>query len=144
MSNIQECPNCGSTFFTSVRAEQFISGGYGSAEFRSISNAPKTAYQCVGCGTSIGQKQQFFSRGTTADVVEQEFRKSMEAGTKYRKELSVKQDMSNFVSTDELQKVIDMIEDIKKIISNQNKLNMPQLKASPESKELKVLPGASK
>ena len=50
------CPSCGSTFFIKLSAEQFSDGGYGTAQFRSLSNSPESAYVCL-CGRLVETKE---------------------------------------------------------------------------------------
>ncbi len=50
------CPACGSTFFIKLSAEQFSDGGYGTAQFRSLSNSPESAYVCL-CGRLVDIKE---------------------------------------------------------------------------------------
>lgn len=115
------CTVCGSTFFTTIRAEQFIAGGYGTAEFRSISNAPKTVLQCIGCGTPVNPKPGYYSKGTVAGVAEDDFRKSVEMGRKYRETNSIQNIVKIAVSPSELREVREFAEDIKRAVEAQAK-----------------------
>jgi hypothetical protein len=123
------CTVCGSTFFTTARAEQFVAGGYGSAEFRSISNSPKTVLTCVGCSTPVTPAPAYYSRGTVAGVAEEEFRKSIEAGQKYRED---KNTIGKFVSPSELNEVRDLALDVKKAVEAQSKPKSPKPKQAVE------------
>lgn len=131
MANQQDkltCITCGGTFFTTGRAEQFIAGGYGSAEFRSISNAPKTVLSCIGCGTPVTPKPAYFSKSTVAGVAEEEFRKSVEAGQKHREKNSVK-NISNIVATNnDLDELRELVQDIRKAVDAQGKSKAPKPK----------------
>lgn len=120
------CGNCKGTFFTVSHAEQFVAGGYGSAEFRSLSNAPKTVLICIGCSTPITPKPAFYGKGTTADVAEQDFRKSVEVGQKYRKDNSVHNIATIAVSPKELQDVRELVEDIKRVVEAKDKSIKPK------------------
>lgn len=110
------CTECGSTFFYTSRAEQFQTGGYGSAEFRSLSNAPKTILVCVGCGVPVTPKSTHYARGTISDVAEQEFRKSIEEGQKFRKANSAANFAQIAASPAELQKVRELVDDVKRAV----------------------------
>lgn len=66
---------CGSTFFFTVRSEQFAAGGYGTAEFRSMSQAPKTFLVCL-CGRPTFPQPTSFAQGTVASIAEKEFQES--------------------------------------------------------------------
>ncbi len=137
MNNLQEkltCSVCGGSFFTVARAEQFQSGGYGSAEFRSLSNAPKTVLNCIGCSTPVSPKPAHYGRGTTADIAEQDFRKSIDAGQKYRKDNSIQNVANVAASITELQEVRATVEDIKKHIEASERAKAPKPKATAKAK----------
>lgn len=114
---------CGSTFFYTARAEQFQAGGFGTAEFRSISNAPKTILVCL-CGKPVTPKPSHFARGTMAGVAEQEFAKSVEAALKFRNAHSLDHVAQIAASPAELQKVQDQVDEIRKAV-----LALPKSKA---------------
>src|SRR6266404_6505622 len=120
------CAACGGSFFNTVRAEQFQPGGYGSAEFRSLSNAPKTVLNCIGCGTPVLPKPSHYGRGTIADIAEQDFRKSIESGQKYRKDNSIQNVVNIAASVEELEQVRGQVEDIKKAIDASSKPKAPK------------------
>lgn len=125
------CAACKGTFFAPVHAEQYLKGGYGSAEFRSISNAPKTVLICIGCGTPITPAPSFYSRSTVAGAAEQEFRKSIEAGQAYRDKNSLKNIASIAVAPSEMREVRELVEDIRKAI------DVKPLKAPKPKQEVK-------
>lgn len=106
------CMVCHSTFFYTEHAEQFQAGGYGSAQFRSLSNAPKTILVCIGCGAPVTPMPTYYGKNTTADVAEQDFRKSVEAGQKYRKAQSIQNIAQISVSPEELKEVRDIVNGI--------------------------------
>ena len=66
---------CGSTFFYTTRAEQFSAGGYGTAEFRSMSQAPKTFLVCL-CGRPAFPQAGSYAHGTQAAQAEKDFQES--------------------------------------------------------------------
>lgn len=110
------CSICGGTFFIASHAEQFILGGYGTAEFRSISNSPKTVLICIGCGAPVTPKPAYYAKGTTADIAETDFRKSVEAGQKYRKDNSIQHVAEISASPSEVSELKTKINDIKKAV----------------------------
>lgn len=112
-SPVLVCDECSSTFFYTVRSEQFQSGGYGSAEFRSISNAPKTLLICL-CGKPYTPKSSYFAKSTVAAAQEEAFRKSVEAAQKYLKEHSLEHVASIAASPAEIQALEDRIREITK------------------------------
>jgi hypothetical protein len=69
---------CGSTFFVPVRAEQYATGGYGTAEFRSVSQAPKTFLVCL-CGRPAFPQPSTFAQGTSAGIAEKDFQESQKS-----------------------------------------------------------------
>lgn len=81
------CEDCGSTFFYSSYAEQFATGGHGSAEFRSISSSQITVRVCL-CGSTLIPSIQ--SQGGAASVQQSrsEFYRSAKAAKDRRKALS--------------------------------------------------------
>lgn len=119
------CPTCGGSFFTTQRAEQFVAGGYGTAEFRSISNAPKTVLTCIGCSTPITPKPAFYGKGTIADIAEQDFRKSVELGQKHRKESDPKILLQQVASDEKVTEIKNLIDDVKKAVEAAAKPKAP-------------------
>lgn len=115
-----------------THAEQFLQGGYGTAEFRSISNAPKTVLICIGCGTPVTPKPSYYSRGTVASLAEEDFKKSIEAGQKFRKENSMQNVAQVAVSPAELNKVRELVEDVKKAVTSLSKPKAPKAKSIPQ------------
>lgn len=131
---------CGSTFFYTTRAEQFAAGGYGSAEFRSLSNAPKTVLVCL-CGKPVTPKPNFYGRQTTAGVAEDEFRKSVEFSQRYRKEHSLENIAQIAVSPEELQKVADQVDELRKVVERPVAVDLdpkPKSKVKIKAAETKV------
>lgn len=122
--------DCGSTFFFIVRAEQFQAGGYGSAEFRSISNSPKTTLICL-CGQPFTPKPAFVTRGTVAAAQEDAFRKSVESAQKYRKDHSMNHIAEITVSPAELQEVETRVIELAKTLETLRPLPLvKKIKAS--------------
>lgn len=131
MANAQEkltCVTCGGSFFQMTHAEQFLQGGYGTAEFRSLSNAPKTVLVCIGCSTPVTPKPGYYSRGTVAAIAEDEFRKSIEAGQKFRKDTSMQNIANIAASPAEVQEVRELVEDVKKAVDALAKPKGPKAK----------------
>lgn len=122
------CKECQSTFFWTARAEQFLAGGYGSAEFRSISNAPKTVLICIGCGTPATPKPAQYSRGTQAHLDEESFRKSVEVGQKYRQNNSMNRVATIAASVQEVEELRTLVNDIKKAVEAAAKPKAPRPK----------------
>lgn len=116
MSKKLACAECGGTFFAKTMAEQFVSGGYGSAEFRSMSNSPKTVLHCIGCGTPVAPAPSYYSKGTVPFIAEQEFRQSIELGIKYKNEHKsiVAAPISDIPTKEELAEIRSSIEKLKK------------------------------
>ena len=79
---------CGSTFFYTVRAEQFAAGGYGTAEFRSMSQAPKTFLVCL-CGRPTFPQPNSYAQGTQAALSERDFQESAKAASEVAKAKSI-------------------------------------------------------
>jgi hypothetical protein len=50
------CPDCGSSFFIKISAEQYSDAGYGTAQFRSLSMAPEVGFICI-CGHIVDPKE---------------------------------------------------------------------------------------
>lgn len=122
------CTACGGTFFMQGHAEQFQPGGYGTAEFRSVSGAPKTVLVCIGCGTPVVPKESHYARGTVADLAESDFRKSVEAGRKHRKDNSIQNIVKIAASPAELQEVREIIETVRTAVNT--------IISKPKSKKL--------
>jgi hypothetical protein len=135
MAPVQEiltCPTCQGTHFWTAQAQQFIAGGYGSAEFRSISNAPKTVQICIGCGTPATPKPQQYSRGTQAHLDEVAFRKSVELGQAFRKSNSIQNVAQIAASPSEVNELRMLINDVKKAVEAAAKPKAPRAKNEPK------------
>lgn len=132
MSNVEKlmCVTCTSSFFYMQRAEQYLQGGYGTAEFRSTSNAPKTILVCIGCGTPVTPKSTHYGRGTAADLAEQDLRKSVEAGQKWRKANSIQNVANITASASEVQNLRELVDDIQKAVKALEKPKAPKAKQS--------------
>lgn len=126
------CNVCTSTFFWTARAEQFLAGGYGSAEFRSISPGPKTVLICVGCGTPATPKAAQYTRGTQAHLDEDQFRKSIDAGQKYRSSNSIQNVAKVAASVEEVEELRGLINDVKKAVEAGAKPKAPKPKSEPK------------
>lgn len=107
--------SCGSTFFYTQRAEQFAAGGYGTAEFRSISSGPKTILVCL-CGQPAMPKPSYYTKGTTASLAEDEFRKSIEVAQKRREANSIQNIANIAAAPSEVQECRDQISELRKAI----------------------------
>lgn len=103
---------CGSTFFEKKHVEQFAAGGYGTAEARSVSNAPKTILVCL-CGRPMAPKPSYFARGTTAAKAEDDFTKSVELALKAVDELTMEHIAQIAVSPKELASVTEAVEEVR-------------------------------
>lgn len=128
------CSVCGGSFFHMLRAEQYSAGGYGSAEFRSMSAAPKSVLLCIGCSTPVTPKPSYYGKGTAADLAEQEFRQSIEVGQKHRKDNSIQNVAKIAASATELQDLKDLVSDIKKSIDTESVV-VPTIKPRRSSKQ---------
>ncbi len=122
------CSECKGTFFWTAQAQQFITGGYGSAEFRSISNAPKTVLICIGCGTPATPKPAQYSRGTQAHLDEEAFRASVKAGQDWRVANSIKNVAKITASVEEVNELRALIGDVKKAVEAPAKLKAVRAK----------------
>lgn len=127
------CTACGSTFFFQEHAEQFQPGGYGTAEFRSLSGAPKMVLICIGCATPVIPKESHYARGTVADLAESDFRKSVEGGRKFRKDNSIQNVAKIAASPNELQEVRELVETIRTAVNaiSKPKALRPKVEVKP-------------
>lgn len=132
---------CGSSFFEQRRVEQFQAGGYGTAEFRSISNAPKTVLVCL-CGKPVAPKPGYYAKGTLAAVQETDFAKSIELARKFREASSINNIANIAASPAELQELKDSFEAMKAdIIALSRPTSTPQLtkeSSKPKARKVKV------
>lgn len=117
---------CGSTFFYTVRAEQWAAGGYGTAEFRSQSNAPKTLLVCL-CGKPVIPQRSHYSKGTSAGIVEEEFRRSTEVAQKAREAASPKHFAQIAASPKEVEEIKIGLEEVRRAFDS---LSKPKAKAT--------------
>lgn len=132
---------CGSTFFEQRRVEQFQAGGYGTAEFRSISNAPKTVLICL-CGKPVAPKPGYYSKGTVAALQEVEFAKSVEESRKHREASSINNIANIAASPAELRELADKFEVLSAAVSALGRpTSTPQLTkedTKPKARKVKV------
>src|SRR4051812_38367496 len=117
--------SCGSTFFYTQRAEQYAAGGYGTAEFRSISSGPKTLLMCL-CGQPVMPKPSYYTKGTTAALSEDDFRKSVEVAQKRREANSIQNIANIAVSPSELQECKDQIDELRTALLALSTPSVPQ------------------
>lgn len=127
------CSICAGTFFWTAQAQQFLAGGYGSFEYRSISNAPKTVLICIGCGTPAPSRPSQYSRGTQAHLDEEAFRKSIEVGQAYRRANSIQNVAQVAASPEELGELRNLINDVKKAVEAAAKPKAPKAKHEPKA-----------
>ena len=137
---------CGSTFFFTVRAEQFQAGGFGTAEFRSISNAPKTLLVCI-CGHPYTPKPGYHARGTVAAAAEEAFRKSVEAAQKHLKEHSldnIAQIAANPAEVEKLgSRIKSLADELEAVRTSISKLTTPDKKKKKEEADGKPAQASS-
>jgi len=112
------CDQCKSTFFFTARAEEFLAGGYGTAEWRSVSNAPKTILVCVGCGKAVTPKQNYYAKGTQAAIAEEHFAESVKNGNKFREKNSIQHVAQIAASPDELAALKKEVEDLRQALNS--------------------------
>lgn len=117
------CDQCKSTYFYTVRAEEFQSGGYGTAEFRALSITPKTLHICIGCGKPVTPKPIYMAKGTQAALAEDRFVESMKNGQKFRESNSVQNFANIAASPDEVAELKRRIDDLQQAL---NTLSAPK------------------
>jgi hypothetical protein len=125
--------SCGSSFFYTVRAEQFQAGGYGTAEFRSTSGAPKTLLICL-CGKPVPPQPAHYSRGTSADLAETAFRASIKCADKLRSEVTMAHVAEIAASPAEVKELREGVEEIRKAMNAAAEPKAPQPKERKPSK----------
>lgn len=135
MNNQLIC-DCGSSFFFKYGAEQFQAGGYGSAEFRSLSNAPKTVLICL-CGKPYPAKPQAgYSKATVAGLAEDSFQKSIDAARKRRDEVSMKHVAEISASPEEVKNLQGQIDQLRTVLNDANTPKAPQPKTPVKIKRV--------
>lgn len=121
--------DCGSTYFFKYSVEQFLAGGYGSAEFRSTSNAPKTVLVCL-CGKPFPSKPMAgLSQSTVAGQAERAFQASIQAAQKRRDEMSLQHVAEISASPSEVKQLKAEIDQLRSAF---NQLSTP---VAPQPKE---------
>lgn len=116
--NTQLTCDCGSTFFMKFSAEQFLSGGYGSAEFRSTSGAPKTVLVCL-CGKPYPTKPTAgLSMKTVAGIAENDFQKSVQSAQKRRDEASLKHVAEISASPSEVKRLREEVTELRTALNS--------------------------
>jgi hypothetical protein len=95
------CPRCGGTWFYKVTVEQFSDGGYGSAQFRSLSMTPETAYICL-CGTIVENKE---AMGRGVDSRHGHFLSAIRTALEHQKRNSVQVVASTCASIEEVEQL---------------------------------------
>lgn len=136
--NTQLTCDCGSTFFYKTGAEQYLAGGYGSAEFRSTSNAPKTVLICL-CGKPFPAKPTMgLSQSTVAGIAESAFQKSIASAQKRRDELSLKHMAEISASPSEVRQLQTQIDQLQ---AGFNAITAP---AAPQPKNAPKTPAKSR
>ena len=129
------CSHCGGTFFYKVNAEQYSDGGYGTAQFRSLSMATEAFYVCL-CGT-------------VTDIKDTAARGLADRHTQFiscvKKAIAIqKKDSPQFVaeqcaSLEELQQVNDRLKWVEDAVASI--LELPRDKVIDEPEEMEVVLG---
>lgn len=119
------CKDCGSSFFSQEKADQYFGGGYGTAEYRAVSGSPKIVLVCIGCGTPITPQPSYHARGSLSSLAEADFNKSVEVGQKYRKDNSIQNVANVAASIQELRAIqvqvaglVQIVESLKTMIES--------------------------
>lgn len=103
------CPDCGSTFFYQVRAEEYSSSGYASAQFRSVSMNTEPLYICP-CGSPVEVKDT--TAGKITDSPRQRFLASLKSALEFRKSQQLTGAATGFVSVAEYQELAAQVQEL--------------------------------
>jgi len=108
------CPRCNGTWFYKVTVEQFSDGGYGSAQFRSLSMTPETAYVCL-CGAIVENKE---SVGRGVDSRHGYFLGAIRTALECQKRNSVQQVAASCASIEEVEELRDRVKWLEEAITS--------------------------
>lgn len=117
-----EC-RCGSTFFFTVHAEEFASGGYGSIEMRSLSNSPTLLRVCP-CGEVFAPSKTGAGGARQVLNARDRFYDSIAKAKEFRERLSPDQIAKVTASKHELDMVMERLEQIERRLDGEDRLDV--------------------
>jgi len=108
------CTRCGGTWFYKVTAEQFSDSGYGTAQFRSLSMVPETAYVCL-CGAIVENKEAV---GRGVESRHGQFLNAVRNAMEYQKRNSVQLVAASCASIEEVDQMRQKVEWLEQAFSS--------------------------